>query len=128
MSEDSPKPRVYVDLPDKGEWEEDYLVQAIEYARGRMWSADIWHPQDALVDRSGGSTRLYRNQRFDPAYFDLVRAGWTHDHCDICWATLVDQDNGASSEGTWLCTYCYEHFIKPDAYRPWFGQLKRVRR
>jgi hypothetical protein len=80
----------------------------------------MWKPTPALIDKSGGSSRQYVGQRFDPKYFNLVQDGWTHDHCEICFTTISnkegygDTDGHVAENGDWICKECYKLFIEPN--------------
>ena len=87
-----------------------HVVVVVRYA---------WVRRDALVQRTG-TTSLYTGQRYDPKYCELVRGGWSHDHCEICWWTLSeggDEEHsvGYTDGGRWICSECYGHFIETKA-------------
>jgi hypothetical protein len=112
--------KTYVNIPNKGDIELNYLLDTVEYLHDSTWTKKIWEPTPALIDKKGGSSRQYDGQQFDPKLFDLVEDGWTHDHCEICQTTISnkegygDQAGYANDNGDWICLECYNIFIKPD--------------
>lgn len=46
---------------------------------------------------------------------ELVRAGWNHEHCAICWQTLGlggQLEAYVNDNGTWVCEQCYVGFVE----------------
>jgi hypothetical protein len=46
----------------------------------------------------------------------LIKSGWDHEHCDICWETIsphTDQAAMFSEPDHWICRKCYETFVVP---------------
>lgn len=88
------------------------------YYRRFHWGKRRWVPRDALARRCDRKLFLYSGQTYDPEQTELVRGGWKEDHCAICWWKLDASDAPGHSEGytngqDWLCTECYERFVKP---------------
>ena len=112
--------KIYVTIPNKGEHELQYLLDTLDYLRQLTWTYKRWAPSPALVDKSGGSSRQYVGQNFDPKYFDVIEDGWTHDHCEICFTTISDKDGYGDTDGyktnnnEWVCKDCYNLFINTD--------------
>lgn len=100
-------------------WELSDLTDAIADCQNEAWEERAWVPSDMLVDRRGGRMSLYVGQTYDPAKIDLVKGGWNHDHCEICWWDLyesADPDHGIgyTNGERWLCTECYAKLIAPS--------------
>ena len=98
------------------EWKLADIEESVADCRGRDWKQQRWVRRDALVQRTGTAS-LYIGQKFDPAYSELVRGGWSHDHCEICWWELSETDDETHSLGFtdgryWICSECYQRFIK----------------
>ena len=87
-------------------------MEDLDWVIPLKWVETIWKPKDALVDKNGGTTRLYIGQSFDKEYFDLIKNGWTHDHCDICSSDIREMDKCAISENQIICSVCFNDFIK----------------
>jgi len=101
------------------DWKLADVEDAVAFCQEHRWRREQWVRRDALVQRTG-TTSLYTGQRYDPAYCELVRGGWSHDHCEICWWTLSeggDEEHsvGYTVGGRWICSECYGHFIKTKA-------------
>lgn len=132
------KQQTFVKLPNsEGKIELTYLTDNIINARKEefTWQLQQWTPRPALIDKSGGGSRLYVGQTYNPKYFDLVNDGWTHDHCIICYQTVSDwketqvtADKREYTDGNnnWICKNCYTNFIKPKDYQKVLDGLKRV--
>ena len=105
------------------EWKLTDIKLDIDWCRNRHWKQDKWTPSDALTQKSG-TTSKYAGQRFDPTKYTLIKNGWNHDHCSICWWTLHESDNPAEATGwkddqnNWLCNECHQQFIeRNDKYK-----------
>lgn len=102
---------------------QDYRVETRKNAQGvcleesKLGSFFHWEkhpciPRDALVKRDSGCAMLYHGENYDANEFELVKQGWTHDHCMICWRMLYSADDPEQSVGytngqEWLCENCY---------------------
>ena len=79
------------------------------------WEQRPCEPQDALRHRETRRISLYRGGLYDPAQFEVVKAGWTHYNCAICCRELFEANHPEHSFGytngqDWLCSGCYEDF------------------
>ena len=100
------------------QWERTDIEENVAFCKDLSWQKQKWLPQDALVHCNGGRVSLYIGQRYDPEKIDLVKCGWSHDHCEICWWELYATDEPEHAEGyvsgnRWLCLECYTKFIEP---------------
>lgn len=109
----------YVILPNRGEFELDYIYEKSIELRKFKWSFTNWSFRPALVDINGNS-REYLGQDFDSDKFELIENGWTHDHCEICFTNISEGDNNSDFEidgfeydSDWICKCCYENLIEP---------------
>ncbi len=80
------------------------------------WERRLSKPRDALAKRAGGALMLYGGENYDAHEFDLVKDGWRHDHCVVCWKMIYNQEHpdesfGYSNGENWLCEQCYEAFL-----------------
>lgn len=115
--------RTYVVLGN-GNHELESLRENIKYARQEHWKLRQWFARPALVDKSGGSSRLYIGQSFDSHYMDLVDNAWTHDHCEVCETDISEGMEAFYSDKSWLCKSCYEWFIIPIDIENSISKLK----
>ena len=77
------------------------------------------HSVLALLDRVEAEARaasVVSDEPFDPGEFELREGGWDHEHCDVCWAKVVDGmaywpnvDPDAGQVD--LCEACYPRVI-----------------
>lgn len=87
--------------------------------RTRLWRPSHFTPSDAVSFSQDGQTVLERQDAALPDVEDarVVAGGWDHEHCALCWATILphpgDQPSGYSDGRDWLCSQCYESFIAP---------------
>ena len=99
------------------EWQRALLEEAAASCRGRDWRRERWVRRDALIERGGCSSRLFVGHSYDAAHFELVRGGWSHDHCEICWWDLFETEDEQHSIGytdgrQWICSECYQQFVE----------------
>jgi len=126
--------KTYVTIPNKGDYELDSLLRIIDYLRQLTWRYKQWLPSPALIDKSGGSSQQYVGQKFDSKYFDLIEDGWTHDHCEICFATISNKPDYGGSDGyvaensDWVCRECFALFIQPKNAHEAIQRLKTKRK
>lgn len=97
-------------------WKRADIEESVADCRGHQWRRERWVCRDALVQRTGTSS-LYFGQQYDPAHYELVRGGWSHDHCEICWWTLSEGGDEEHSVGftdgrRWICSECHYQFIE----------------
>lgn len=104
----------YILIPEKGKFPVKFLREELPYLRATSFILKTWKSKTALVDKKGGTIRLYSGKEFDENYFDLVENGWTHDHCEICAQDIRDGDEAYENEELdWVCPICYHYLIKP---------------
>ncbi|GAA4316803.1 hypothetical protein GCM10023184_00170 [Flaviaesturariibacter amylovorans] len=91
----------------------------LQYYRSLDWIFKVWQPSPALIEKKAGNARPFVGQSFDPAYFDLVQDGWTHDHCEICFVNLSDDTEAGETDGytadrQWICKTCHAKLFPPS--------------
>jgi len=99
---------------------QDHIKDTIEYCRSQDWQKQNWQPKPGLVRKKTGFLSIisrYTGQDYDLRKFELAPSSWTYDNCKICSWKICDSDNPETSVGytngrEWLCTECYERFIK----------------
>ncbi len=102
-----------------GKWKLDDIQESVDWVLEQQWKKQKWIARAALV--SEGSTSDYAGQKYNPEYTELVEGGWSHDHCEICWWSIHEDDEpeygeGYTSDGhKWVCTECFNQFIAPKA-------------
>ena len=100
-------------------WKIEDINRTIEdqELRKQEWKRERWVPRDSLDDIHGGTSRLYLGHEYDKSKMRVIKSGWYHDHCEICWWTLFESEDPERSIGytdgiNWVCTECYEKFLK----------------
>jgi hypothetical protein len=82
------------------------------------WEKRRFANVDIVIARKTGKVSFDLTLAGDFANFELVKGGWTKDHCSICrWELFESQNEADAAHGTgytnghgWLCTECYEKF------------------
>lgn len=103
-------------------WDADYLRDAVEKCRRCYWNKRNWFPRDIAVQRATGHISFDLSLTENSNEFDVVKRGWKKDYCFICrWELFESQDqpdrSAAYTNGNaWLCTECYEKFLKGADY------------
>lgn len=126
-----PSKKKWIIVPDRIEllFDDDFM-KGIHELKTYSWTHKYYRAEPAMAEKRGGTLRPYLGQQFDENYFDIVPDGWSHDHCEICYARISDdvdeedENEGYFSEGSWLCTFCYFSFVKPDDL---FESLKKFK-
>jgi hypothetical protein len=54
----------------------------------------------------------FRGEAYDESVWTVVPNGWDHEHCCLCWCTIVDGMTywANDREIDILCDYCHEHY------------------
>jgi hypothetical protein len=104
-------------------WSARSVREFSEYYQKFRWKKRRWTPRDALAQRSDKTLYLYSGQAYDSEQVELVKGGWSEDHCAICWWKLYESDSSEHGEGytngqDWLCTECCERFVNPRTPPP----------
>jgi hypothetical protein len=99
----------------------EYQRQYLDECRGRQFARktfasypslrsigpEAWDEQDAYHVASP-----YTGQEYDAEKFEVVEAGWDHEHCHVCNAHIEPGDEYWQSDEPHpleLCLACYQH-------------------
>src|SRR5438105_3203505 len=112
----------YIRIKGWGEMELEYLLSTIRSLKDQgNWTLQNWKPVSSLNEKNGRTSAKFMGQGYDPVYFDLVKDGWTHDHCELCTKTISDnpsneewETQGYSDGRDWICEQCYQLFMTSD--------------
>lgn len=106
------------DLQSRMEWTvlDDYWGEraALVLDPARKWHRTEFAPVDAVrVAGPAGETMI---TRADPGalHGTLVKGGWDHEHCAICWGTIGIHGGAVgyvSPPDIWACEDCHRNFI-----------------
>ncbi|MBP7744759.1 MAG: hypothetical protein KA383_01415 [Phycisphaerae bacterium] len=90
---------------------------ALVLDRQRRWSQRVFEPVDAVTFKRRSVTLVGKvtNQNL-PEGGRVIKGGWDHEHCSICWETISPQTDPIamfSEPDHWVCRKCYENFVVP---------------
>ena len=105
-------------------WNVDYVRDVISLVRSYNWHWEKanWKPRDIAKHRKTGRFSFDLSLAGEGGDFELVKQGWTKDHCFLCrWELFESEDEhgkGYTNGHDWLCLECCERFLR----RPeWFS-------
>jgi Clp amino terminal domain, pathogenicity island component len=93
------------------------------------WHKRPWKNVDIVVEKKTGKTSFDLDLAGDSANFELVKGGWTKDHCFICrWELFETGDEehgiGYTNGHQWLCIECYTKFWeRPDYFSSAYSDI-----
>lgn len=98
----------------------DYIRRTVKKLReiAWHWEKHSWTPRDTAIHRETGKISFDLALAEDSKAFDIIKGGWKKDYCAICQWELFeskvapDHATGYTNGRDWLCTECYEKFIK----------------
>jgi hypothetical protein len=82
--------------------------------RDRKWRRTRFEPTDAVRTSEPGGAVLMRSSGAGTDEGELVKSGWDHEHCALCWEKIgpAGQTEGyRSPPHTWLCERCYVEYV-----------------
>src|ERR1700753_3458615 len=98
--------------------DDEYYRKEFAALKERKFEQRVFSARPALVSKEPvNGHRMwkdYHGEPFDSNQFDLVEGMWDHDHCGICWFTIVNGFTYWESDGRikLLCDACYEAFSR----------------
>ena len=102
------------------------LKNDLKWARKLEWKETRWKPKPALIEKNSGNSQIYKGQKYDSKFFNLVENGWEHDHCDICTERINEDDNIYESGHQIICKNCWLYFISPENIEVAIKNMKKV--
>jgi hypothetical protein len=105
--------------PIESWWTPDQLELVED--RQRTWHHAHFQPSDMLLFHRGpdeGSIGRQLQPGEIPTDGEVVKGGWDHAHCELCWAEISaagndNRDGYTDNVGHWLCTTCFNAYITP---------------
>ena len=90
------------------------------------WQKKAWATKDIVVNRQTGRFTLDIDLASHSSEFELGKDGWKLDHCVVCAWDLFECSDPVHSVGytngrDWLCSECYEKFVRGPGYSPKFN-------
>lgn len=94
-----------------------------EFVRTLRFVRQPYAAQDMLIAREPTEdgyyvSEAYHGQRFDKSRFRVVRGGWDHEHCYLCWAKVMPGDEWWATEAPGhdgeigLCAECHAQLFQ----------------
>ncbi|WP_091147065.1 hypothetical protein [Flavobacterium caeni] len=119
-----------------GDTEIKQIREAVEQIEKENYAFKNWFPRPGLKEKNEEvASRIYVGQTYDKNQFDIVKDGWTHDHCEICFKTLDDDDGGENSETSgyfdgsdWICKSCFEELVLSEDLEKTLAILKNTKK
>ena len=74
---------------------------ALVFDNSLQWEKTNFKPRDAIKHKDDGSK-------------ELIKDGWDHEHCDICWVTIDLHKNTVYMKSNLyflVCLECFENYI-----------------
>src|SRR5205807_1248261 len=107
-----------VDRPLEAWWTPDQL--SLVEDRSRVWRQARFEPSDMLLIRRAGEgsigRQLLQGEGAD-ANSEVIKNGWDHEHCALCWVTISvnpeDQHEGYTDGKDWICVACFQQYVAP---------------
>ena len=96
------------------------------------WDKRSWTNADIAIAKKTGKVSFNLSLARDTENCELVKNGWTRDHCFICrWELFESQNEEDADHGTgytnghdWLCTECYTKFWeRPDFFSSSYSDI-----
>lgn len=93
-------------------WGQDQL----EIARGiyRPWQRTNFSRKDATRHHwpKGVVALSPRDEARAQEEEEIIKGGWDHEHCRLCWETIDEDSRYGYLDGTdWVCITCYDRYI-----------------
>jgi hypothetical protein len=101
-------------------WWTPHQLELVEDRR-RTWKRAKFEASDMLlIHRGVGQGSIGRQllpDEMPPPDGEIVKSGWDHAHCELCWTEISaageGQRDGYADGMAWLCTDCFEKYIAP---------------
>lgn len=95
------------------------------------WQKKAWATKDIAVNRQNGRFTLSLDLACNSSEFELVKDGWKKDRCVVCTWELFECSDPEHSVGytngrDWLCSECYEKFVRGPGHSPKFNIDPRI--
>lgn len=108
------------DNPRTESWWMPHQIELVEDRR-RTWHKVAFEASDMLlIHRDAGQGSIGQELRpgeIPPSNGEVVRGGWDHGHCELCWTEISaagdGQREGHTDGKAWLCVTCFEAYVLP---------------
>ena len=90
---------------------------ALAQDNDRQWHKQTFAPKDMITIKlkDGGVIGRAIEEGDDTTQNNIIKDGWDHEHCGLCWETISSYQECQSVAYTdgkdWLCQSCYNRYI-----------------
>jgi len=97
-------------------WTPDQL--RVAQSEPHQWHRRCFQPSDMMAFRQPDGSRIGRkmDQEKVPQDGFVVKGGWDHEHCRLCWKTISehepDDHYGYVNDSDWVCQECFDRYLK----------------
>ena len=100
--------------------------ERVEGSRRRTYHRQPYAAEDMLIAREPNEAGLFAShphdgRPFDTTRFRLIKGGWDHDHCYVCFAKILPGDvwwAAAPPDEVGLCLACHGELFGVEATPP----------
>ena len=96
----------------------EMLAERARELRTRTWRYEKWQLCPALFSKEPPPWgKKYFGEPYDSDKWELVEAGWGHDHCEFCGITISEEEydqgitDGYTDGNNWICPKCFQRVI-----------------
>src|SRR6516165_9974135 len=90
--------------------------------RSEKWTKILFHATDAVevIETEGDGKQIRGIRKLKsgeqvPAGATVIKNGWSHEHCEVCWTHIDPGDHAYRNErDLWLCPSCFRVGLPPD--------------
>jgi hypothetical protein len=104
------------DILARSEWEilDGYWGERAQIV---LDEASRWHKTHFQASDAIGAAGVMRREATDDDWdSEMIKHGWDHEHCAICWEKLGRSgqlEGYLSTQSVWVCEQCYVNFVEP---------------
>lgn len=96
-------------------WWQPYQLEVAQDTN-RTWRKQTFESKDMLARVGDGCHFGHQVVEGEPLEGELVKGGWDHEHCLLCWKKISPNKEEELNEGytdgkEWLCQACYELYV-----------------
>jgi hypothetical protein len=96
-------------------WKVSDIKDEVEWCRNQKWRKQSFIPRDAVKQKHSVTER--QSSGAVPTGGEIIKDGWEHEHCQVCWWKIRESNNpeigiGYTNGNQWLCSECYGQFIE----------------
>jgi hypothetical protein len=99
-------------------WPPSVIEYRVQECKRFFWKRANFVAPDVVIHRKDGLISFDTSLCSAEPEFELVKGGWKQTECQICTWKFAESEDAARGRGytngrDWICTECYEKFLKP---------------